>query len=279
MSKVIFHYKKNNTEVNSDNADSLFLLISENGLVYAITDRDKNCLLLKDFVTDTDQSIHNLLAEVLNASELKHHFKTVIAGIANNRISIVPEALFRPDNTRSYLENIVPIWKTDHIEYFRFRNQTARLVYAFDKNLISSLIYAWPGITLNHSIACYISVINTILTSLDGTQHVFVNAMESNMYITVFQNKELVFANAFEYQTVEDFLYYIILHYQEFKLDPMTVPLHFTGKITSGSKLMNTLLRYIKNIDFISNTWNGINPMTEIPDHVYFDLFALGACE
>jgi hypothetical protein len=279
VSKIIYQYSYNGSEINATNADSLYILISENGLVYAITDIHKNCLLLKEYIKNADQSIHNLMSEVLDEIVLKYHFKTVIAGITNNRLSIVPENLFRPDSTRSYLENIVPVWNNDHIEYFRFKNQSARLVYAFDKNLISNLIYAWPGITLYHSIACYISVINTILPSLEGAQHVFVNAMEANIYIAIFQNNELIFANAYEFHTPEDFLYHIMLHYQEFKLDPLIVPLHFTGKITIGSKLMNTILRYVKNIDFISNTWNGIASLNEVPDHVYFDLFALGACE
>jgi hypothetical protein len=61
--------------------------------------------------------------------------------------------------------------------------------------------------------------------------------------------KGLLLANSFRCQTAEDFLYFIILVYQQLGLDTHEVPLEISGEIVPESQLYQLLYKYIRHIE------------------------------
>ena len=87
----------------------------------------------------------------------------------------------------------------------------------------------------------------------------------------------MIFSNQFPFATEKDFLYYVMLVYSQFKLNPEETPLHISGQLVRESAIFKNLYRYIRNISFlnISDTHQLNKHLTEHPSYFYFDLLAI----
>lgn len=83
--------------------------------------------------------------------------------------------------------------------------------------------------------------------------------------------------NRFEYQTAEDFLYYLLLVCDELKTNREKIPLVLCGKITQQSKIYDVCYRYFSNILFLKpDTGKHYSKaLAEVPAHVHFTLYSL----
>ena len=70
----------------------------------------------------------------------------------------------------------------------------------------------------------------------------------SHLYIQVFQQGTLIFDNSFPYSTKQDFSYYLLNVYDKLSLNPETVPLFFTGDLSSASETVAFLQKYIRQV-------------------------------
>ena len=81
---------------------------------------------------------------------------------------------------------------------------------------------------------------------------------------------------AFRFDSPGDFLYYVLLAYEQCRLKPDAVPLFLSGNILENGAIYRNLVRYVQSIHFLN--WTG----TVLPDtavslpnkHFFFDLFA-----
>jgi len=261
--------------------DKVLLIISDSqSLAYAVMQNQNSCLFLREYSQAEGENFSDFHANVMAQDEfLQASYNKVRLGIANKRISLVPTQIFEENRARFYLENVVPVWSSDYIMTDQLKNQPIFLVYAYRKSALASYIQSLKEPVVSHAFSCYLNQLSYWGRDLVSGNHIFVNAMKQSLFIAYFRNDELVYANIYDFKTAEDFLYYILLIYNEFKLAPEEVPIHITGKLEAGSKLYNIIFRYIKNIDFFENE-NVLFPV--IPDfspHMYFDLFSLYSCE
>jgi len=79
---------------------------------------------------------------------------------------------------------------------------------------------------------------------------------DNHFEIIVLQENKLLFFNSFEYQTPQDFIYYVLFVYEQLKLDTNNDTLHVFGMIDNQSDLYALAYTYIKNITFVKPTIN-----------------------
>ena len=115
----------------------------------------------------------------------------------------------------------------------------------------------------------------------ERTHNLFVHFTPKNIYISLFEKKNLLFSNSFKYQTAGDVLYYILLTYNQHNLDPVQQPLNISGQLLDNSEIYKTLFRYIGNLKFVQfpNFLNFSRKFNEVPAHFFFDLYALALCK
>lgn len=90
---------------------------------------------------------------------------------------------------------------------------------------------------------------------------------------------KLQLLNKYEYQTVEDFMYFLLLVCDELKTDRTKIPLVLCGKILRQSKIYDACYQYFSTIIFL-NPDNGKNyskALKDIPKHLHFTLYSLFA--
>ena len=63
--------------------------------------------------------------------------------------------------------------------------------------------------------------------------------------MVLLKNKELVFFNSFEYQTKEDFIYYVLFVFEQLQLDPQKQLVKLFGNISTNSELYQIAYQFI----------------------------------
>ena len=100
------------------------------------------------------------------------------------------------------------------------------------------------------------------------------------MQIALLEGKNLIFSNSYSYQTSQDFIYHVLLVYNQFNLEPNDIPIHVSGQVIKDSEIFRMLYRYIRRTEIIAAppTFVFGKKYEKIPDHFYFDLYSLKLC-
>jgi len=102
--------------------------------------------------------------------------------------------------------------------------------------------------------------------------HFYVNISHSIFDIVVIEDAKLLFYNIFEYQTKEDFIYYVLFTLEQLELNPEETIISLLGDIDKESSLFKVLYTYVRNICFLNSKNTIFNDQTEIAKHSNFIL-------
>lgn len=84
----------------------------------------------------------------------------------------------------------------------------------------------------------------------NASLHFYVNISHSIFDIVVIEDAKLLFYNIFEYQTKEDFIYYVLFTLEQLELNPEETIISLLGDIDKESSLFKVLYTYVRNICF-----------------------------
>ena len=125
--------------------------------------------------------------------------------------------------------------------------------------------------TLQHS---FTSLIEEFSRQSGRGKEVYLNVRDYWVQLFFFDNQELIFANQFQFESEKDFLYYILLTYDQFKLDPKEIPLKIAGMLSEDSAIYQQLHRYLLQLSFVHlpTIFQTDLDLKEHPAHFFFDL-------
>jgi len=69
----------------------------------------------------------------------------------------------------------------------------------------------------------------------------------------VIANDKLLFYNSFNYQSKEDFIYYILFTAEQLELNPEKFELNLSGIIDTESELFKIAYRYVRKVGLLEN--------------------------
>ena len=98
------------------------------------------------------------------------------------------------------------------------------------------------------------------------------NISQSLFDIVVLKDSKILFYNNFEYQTKEDFIYYILFTLEQLELSTDKTKVSLLGDINKQSELYKILYTYVRNISFFNSKNPIFNNQTEIDKHSNFIL-------
>jgi len=123
------------------------------------------------------------------------------------------------------------------------------------------------------------SLLSSFIEISKSSDHNLVIANVGNhlMDVAVIKNQSVSFNNSFEYNTPEDFLYYLSNTAQREGLNPKTDKLLLMGNIYKSGGLYLLLRKYFNQIDFgeRSDKHKNNNLLTNVASHLYYELFTL----
>lgn len=280
MTSYLYPYIQESINLNSKNTDNYIMTIqhSLDGLSFVVFDTAENKFIaLKHYhTTEKNISLETLLLELQEKESLNFdEFKNVNILIDNNNNTFVPKDYFQEETKEDYLSllnikhsNVL----TDDIAEHNIVN-----VYSYD----DKLNFLNNNIKVYHSSSILIKKLLKEFSGRNPETRAFVNVKNNSYELIIINNDKLVFHNYFNFNTKEDFLYFILFTFDQLNIDNESIPLYFMGFIEEKSTLVELCSRYIRNIRFFNrdNDFSYINELNSVPYYYYYTLYSFISCE
>lgn len=181
---------------------------------------------------------------------LEAKYDDVVVLHNSNLNTFVPSSLFDPNYLGSYLQYNSKVFETD---YFAFD-----YLDTYDLNNVFIPHTAINNYLLDHYDTFDYKNCNSIFVkkALDfsknnDTKQVWVHFQEDRFEIAVTKNTNLLLFNTFTYNSLEDFIYFLLFTYEQLQLNPEIIPVQFLGAILEESDAFKIAYKYIRNCSLL----------------------------
>lgn len=239
---------------NLPTKQELSIQISLSGLSFCILQRDtKTISFLKDCNFGKKLNPHEVLDELKHLynteSFLQATFSNVQVIHVNELSTLVPKPLFDENSLADYLKFNTKILKSDFIAYDSIEINDSANVYVPYININNYIYDLYGSFTYKHVSTILIEQILAIEKNATNTK-VYINVNKNHFEMVVINKSKLLLYNTFEYNTKEDFIYYILFTAEQLQLNPELFELIFIGDIDSKDELYVIAYKYVQFVFF-----------------------------
>ena len=218
--------------------------------------------------------IEDLFADAFrDHPKLNDSYDEILVIHNNNLSTFVPEPLFDENFLGSYLQYNTKVFETDFFTFDEIPNYQMNAVYIPYVNINNFFIDQFGAFDYKHANSILVSKL-LIASKNKDEKKMFVHVKTGHFEIIVVQNQKLLLFNSFDYNTPEDFLYYILFTAEQLNLNPENLPLELIGNIDAESDYFKIAYKYIRNVSLIdveNLRWN--NYFSEAENRNHFILF------
>lgn len=240
-----------NTAITTKNYKKLVLQVGLGGMSFCVFDT------LNTTVSNINSSEFSKFQPIEDAlwklfvehPELKMEYDEIVVLHDNSLNTFVPKALFDENFLGSYLQYNTKVFETDFFTYDAIDNYDINNVHVPQVNINNYLIDRFGEFDYKNVNSILIAKLLEASKNIDEKQ-VFVHIQNTHFEIVVAHNQKLLLYNSFEYNTAEDFLYYLLFTLEQLSLNPETVKVILLGKIAKTSPCYTLAYIYIRNISF-----------------------------
>ena len=247
--------QKNNNKPEKGKA--LSIQVSLSGLSFLVLDSDNDVVI--DLINIpfekkcSPQEVLDQLVHSFNTNEvLQHSFSKITVIHDNEMMTLVPSAVFEEEHLSDYLKYNTKIFKTDFITYDVIKNDDIMVVYVPFVNINNYIFERFGSFEYKHSTTVALDRILQIQKN-SSDQSMFINVNATYFDLVVTQQKELLLYNRFEYQTKEDFIYYILFTAEQLGLNPEHFKCTLMGSINEDDSLYAMAYKYIRHVSLLSS--------------------------
>jgi hypothetical protein len=218
---------------------------------------------------------HEAIARILQNNSLsKRDFSGVEILYMGKEYTLVPKALFEEEKSLNFLSLSHKINEGTLVKTCYIHRLEAYLVYGIDPEIKRTLDTFFPKAIFHHYI---FPMIEGVFSNLSPSTGLIVHVRDFHFDAILVKDGKIILCNGFEFQTPEDFIYFVLLIYDRHLLNREEIPLYFCGEIESGSSIYSICHKFIRDIFFLKrNESIAIAPPegeTEpLPSHFYFNL-------
>lgn len=248
----------------------LSLRVGEKHIGFAVTDKSGDALCELAYC-NADGWNENELAEFFVAYPiLSSSFLAVLVAYDYPQSIVIPSADLKQEdaglllNSSFHINNQSAI--VEAIPHWQLYN-----VFMAPKEIQEWISGKFPAAKSGHQYSLEIKSVN----AADNNGNIQVDFRKDDFTILVARESKLLLANAFEYSTPEDVLYYLLKICQQFSLQQQEVQLQLSGLVDKKSTLYNELYQYFIHVKFREASWNA---QGEYPAHFFTSLNDLARC-
>jgi len=233
---------------------ALSIQISLNGLSFCILNTQNNSVLeIEHELFGKKITPFELLDAVKDAFNTKKwlddSFNTVQVTHVNELSTLVPKPLFNEEAVADYLKLNSKILKTDFITFDTISLNDTVNVYVPYVNVNNYIYERFGDFTYKHYSTILIEkILVQEKNASDNKMYIHVN--DTHFEIIITKKGDLALYNTFEYQTAEDFIYYVLFTAEQLELNPEVIETVLLGSIIEADALYNILYKYVRNISF-----------------------------
>ena len=242
---------------NNISEKNLFLSIQVglSGLSFLVLDMFSDIIV--DVIVENfskKQTLDQLLKAVKTAfnrkDSLQQSFSKVQIIHDNEMQTLVPSALFEEAHLSDYLKYNTKIFKTDFITYDVIQNKDAMLVYIPFVNINNYIFERFGSFEYKHSATVLIDKILQIEKN-NNQKKLYINIHNTHFELIALDQNSFQLFNRFEYQTREDFIYYILFTAEQLDFNPENFKCILMGAVEENDELFSIAYKYIRNVSLL----------------------------
>jgi hypothetical protein len=251
-------------------AAELSILAGVDSSSYLIIDHDSRALVTRILDHDAGADWWTSMADL----SLSYR-KVRIAALAR-RFTLVPTRLYDAEQRRGYLASITSLESSDVVLADSLPELEVMLVYAIPQDMLSTWRRAFIGSRFYHALSPIIQQLAQQTRQAAATQ-VYGYIRRNRFAVIALERGQLRFANTFPCRASKDYLYYLLLAYEQCQWDPQEVGLQLFGEILPDGAIYPLLQRYFKKIRFqeASRQIRWGEASQAYPSHLFTDLACL----
>lgn len=264
----------------------LSIQLSPDGFSFCIFNADSRKFLSIESVSFPSSKTASELGEYLKQyfsqnSWLKLDYMTSCILYESDKTTLIPSPLFDKSEKNSYSDFNFVSNEMHEILYDETSILDAYLLYSIPKEVLNTINELSPTNNIYSHASRLIEGLLISNKNLQNQIRAFVNVRNTHLDLIFMKSNKLLYFNTFQYQTKEDFIYYVIYVMEQLELNPEKVELKLSGYIDKNSTLFELLYKYIRNITFQkpSDSVNFSYVFSDIPLHYYYNLLNHGLCE
>ena len=260
----------------------LSILTGMDSFAYIIRDRNTNQLLAYrslslPAVAPTDWA--GQLADLMDADERLrdiHRYGKVLLGWDTPALTLIPDALFAPEQLRSYLEQLTVVGLEDEVRYEHYSELGGAVIYGGRQEQLAEARRLFGSDRLQHY-AGGLLVAWAARSRRLRESAVACCIRDRRLFLAGHHAGQLVYFNTFTWESSQDAVYYLLLAYAQSELTPDAAPLYLSGEVSSTDELYYQFYRYVRELHWSAYpTPPAPAPGLEaLPGHLYFDLLCL----
>ncbi len=219
------------------------------------------------------------LEEILKEEILNCKCLTSSIVFTPNSAMLIPSSFFDKDSVKDYLghQHLIKPGETPCYDFIK--NNDCYSIYAVDSNDYSLLKTKYPQAALRHHSSVFVEYL-LVLNKDKSRSEVHVYVFDGYMDMVAIRQGKLLLYNRYQFQTPNDFAYFVLWVYEELKLNPNDSPCFFYGEIIEKSDHFAMAWKYLKNVRIAekANRFTFSNMLENISGHRYYSLFMQYLC-
>jgi len=243
------------TSKNSNNIielKELSILVSLYGLSFMFKNIEQNTFKHFEYQFDKRNpfSLESELKKIINERPiLKNRFSKVNIIHHNKLNTLVPQELFNNNLLKDYLKFNVQLIANDFVDFDNVAHFQTNNVYVPYVNINNVFLDYNPSINYYHSATIFLEKVYNILTSNYelSLYEVFINVYPNDFQLAIFINEKLYIYNHFDYQDIDEFLYFLFFAIESLDIDKKKTNYTILGVLES-SEIVKNLKDFSPNI-------------------------------
>jgi len=264
----------------------LSILIGMDSLVYSVYESDPaKMLVLQTVQFDNKEPEKGIPAEELEQvidqeDLLALPYRLVKIGMVGLKAALVPARLYNDDERHTYLDELSANRTEGELVIDDLDVLKIKVVHQIGQQEATMLRARFPNCQFFNAATPFLAGAFYTLPS-EANEIAFASFDNHTFQIAVFDRGNLLFHNSFPCTSAGDILYFVLLAFEQYGLDPMSVPLVLSGQVVEDSEIYKTLYRYILDITFLSDIpFVQFGPTAEsIRQSFFFKLHSLLLCK
>ncbi len=234
----------------------LSIQINLNGLSFCILNKQNSTLeFLKSIPFEKKEQPNDALSRLKTIIDTNtifdQDFQKITCIYQNELACIVPEPIFDEGNLADYLKFNAKILRNDFISHDKIASLNAVNVYVPLVNFNNYIFEKFGSFTYKHSSGVLIESLMPIAQNMTSNC-IYVHINANSFELLIFKNGDFKFYNSFQFQTVQDFIYYLLFTVEQMDLDVETLKLYFLGQVEKDDEIYNIAYTYIRHIHLLN---------------------------
>lgn len=277
-------FDKSYSESNSKNY-KVYIELSNSGLKHIVFDTQNSSFIGFEayrFVDIyNDYSLVEPLKNIItNNPFYKNEFKNINIAIVNNRSTLIPNAVFKADKLASFHHFNFSKQEEDIFFSDQLINLSAHNVYSIP-DFITDAFNKLQNVSFKHFSSALIESALIHSQKEKTLSAIHMHVLPTSFQIIAIKNQQLELYNSFNYQSSEDFIYYLLFVLDQLNINNEEASIILTGEVEKNSVIYTMLYKYIKTLNFGNRPENlkFSYIFEETPRHSHQALFNQFLCE